>query len=180
VVETLEVAALALPVADGEVDELELETLRKSVMGKTRGEDRLQAVVLALLGQLVHLQEALVAAALDFDQVGNLDGGGDLGKIETAADRARSGILEGDGELGLLDGRRGCRSGCCTAGNDDRSGGRGRNAEALFELLDEGCRVQEGQPNNLFFQLLQICHFVLHVILNFALRHLANARWLPL
>jgi hypothetical protein len=35
VVEALEVAALALPVADGEVDELELETLRKSVMGKT-------------------------------------------------------------------------------------------------------------------------------------------------
>ena len=88
VVEALEVAALALPVADGEVDKLELGDVAEVGDREDRGEDGLQAVVLALLGQLVHLQEALVAAALDFDQVGNLDGGWNLGKIETGADRA--------------------------------------------------------------------------------------------
>ena len=88
VVQALEVAALALPVADGEVDELELGDVAEVGDGEDRGEDRLQAVVLALLGQLVHLQKALVAAALDFNEVGDLDGGGNLGKIEAAADRA--------------------------------------------------------------------------------------------
>ena len=88
VVEALQVAALALPVADGEVDELEFRHVAEVGDGEDRGEDRLEAVVLALLGELVHLQEALVAAALDLNEVGNLDGGGNLGKIEAAADRA--------------------------------------------------------------------------------------------
>ena len=88
VVQTLQVAALALPVADGEVDELELRHVAEVGDGENRGEDGLKAVVLALLGELVHLQKALVAAALDFNQVRNLDGGGNLGKIEAAADRA--------------------------------------------------------------------------------------------
>jgi len=81
VVEPLEVAALALPVADGEVDELELGDVTEVSDGEDRGKDRLQAIVLALLRKLVHLQEALVAAALDLDEVGNLNGGWNLGKI---------------------------------------------------------------------------------------------------
>ncbi len=93
VVETLEVAALALPVADGVVDELELGDVAEVGDGEDGGEDGLEAVVLALLGELVHLQEALVAAALDLDEVRNLNGGGDLGKIKTAADRAHFAVV---------------------------------------------------------------------------------------
>ena len=78
VVQTLEVAALALPVADGEVDELEFGDVAEVGDGEDRGEDRLQAIVLALLRKLVHLEEALVAAALDLDEVGNLNGCWDL------------------------------------------------------------------------------------------------------
>jgi hypothetical protein len=48
----------------------------------------LQTIVLTLLRELVHQQEALVAAALHFNQIRDLDGGRNLGKIETAADRA--------------------------------------------------------------------------------------------
>ncbi len=86
-IEALEVAALALPVADGEVDELELGDVAEVGDGEDGGEDGLEPVVLALLGELIHLQKTLVAAALDLNEVGDLDGGWDLGKIETAADR---------------------------------------------------------------------------------------------
>jgi len=93
VVQTFEVAALALPVADGEVDELKLGDVAEVGDREDRGKDRLQAIVLALLGKLVHLQEALVAAALNLDEVGNLDCGWDFGKIETAADRAHFAVV---------------------------------------------------------------------------------------
>ena len=88
VVEALEVAALALPVADGEVDKLELGDVAEVGDGEHGGEDGLEAVVLALLGELVHLEEALIAAALDLDEVGDLDAGRDFREIETAADSA--------------------------------------------------------------------------------------------
>src|ERR1017187_9364161 len=68
--------------------ELKLGDVAEVGDGKDRREHRLQAIVLALLGELVHLQKALVAAALDFNEIGNLDGGGNLGKIEAGADRA--------------------------------------------------------------------------------------------
>jgi hypothetical protein len=88
VVEALEVAALALPVADGEVDELKLGDVAEVGDGEDGGKDGLKAVILALLGELVHLKETLIAATLNLNEVRNLDGGWDLGKIETAADRA--------------------------------------------------------------------------------------------
>src|SRR5258705_1708075 len=78
VVETLEVAALALPIADREVDELELGDVAKVGDRKDGGEDGLQAVVFAFLRELVHLEEALITAALHFDEVGNLNGCGNL------------------------------------------------------------------------------------------------------
>jgi hypothetical protein len=93
VVETLEVAALALPVADREVDELKLADVAEVGDGKDRGENGLKAVVFALLGELVHLQEALIAAALDFDEVGNLNGCWYLRKIETGTDRAHFAVV---------------------------------------------------------------------------------------
>src|SRR6185312_13852411 len=88
VVEAFEVAALAFPVADGVVDKLKFGDVAKVRYGEHGGEDGLQPVVLALLRQLVHGQKALIAAALNFDQVGDLDGGWDLGKIEPGADGA--------------------------------------------------------------------------------------------
>ncbi len=93
VVEPLEVAALALPVADGVVDELELADVAEVGDGEDGGEDRLEAVVLALLRKLVHLEEALVAAALNLDEVGNLNGCGNLRKIKTATDRAHFAVV---------------------------------------------------------------------------------------
>ena len=97
VIEALEVAALALPVADREVDELELGDVAEVGDREDAGEDRLETVVLALLRELVHLEEALVAAALDLDQVRDLNGGGDLGEVETAADGAHLGRGYGGG-----------------------------------------------------------------------------------
>ncbi len=85
VVEALEVAALALPVADGVIDELELRDVAEVGDGEDGGEDGLEAVVLALLGELVHLEEALVGAALHLDEVGDLDGCGDFGEVEPGA-----------------------------------------------------------------------------------------------
>ncbi len=88
VMQALQVAALALPVADGVVDEIELRDIAEIGNGKDRGEDGLQTVVFALGWQLVHLQKAFVGAALNFNQVGNLDRCRNFGKIETAAKRA--------------------------------------------------------------------------------------------
>src|ERR1019366_2335399 len=50
VVETLEIAALALPVTDREVNELEFGNVAEVGDGEDRGENGLQAVVFALLG----------------------------------------------------------------------------------------------------------------------------------
>ncbi len=88
VVQPLQVAALALPVADRVVHKLKLGDIAEVGDREHGGEHRLQAVVITLLRQLVHQQEALIAAALNLDQIWNLDRGGNLGKIETAADRA--------------------------------------------------------------------------------------------
>src|SRR6266849_4123377 len=79
-------AALALPVADREVHELKLRDVAKVGNRKHRLKHRLQPGVVALTGQAVHLQETLVRALLDFNQVGNLDGGWNLGKIKTFTD----------------------------------------------------------------------------------------------
>jgi hypothetical protein len=64
-----EAAALALPVADRILDELERRVLAEIADRKHGLEHRLQAGVLALRGQPVHLQEPLVRLLLDLDQV---------------------------------------------------------------------------------------------------------------
>ena len=84
----LQVAALALPVADREVHEVQLRDAAEVGDGENRHKHRLQARVVPLVGQLVHLQETLVGPALHFNQVGNLGCGGNLRKIEPAANRA--------------------------------------------------------------------------------------------
>ena len=57
-------------------------------MGKTETKTDCRPVVFPLRRQFVHLQKALVGAALHFDQVRDLDRCWDLGKIETAANGA--------------------------------------------------------------------------------------------
>src|SRR6185437_8113944 len=81
VVQAAEMAAFALPVADGVFDEIQLADAAEVADGEHRIEHRLQAVVVALSRQQVHLQEALVALALHLDQVRNLDGSRNLGEI---------------------------------------------------------------------------------------------------
>ena len=71
----LEVAALALPVADGVVHELQLGNVAEVADREHRLKHGLQAGIVALAGQPVHLQEAFVGALLNLDQVRNLDGG---------------------------------------------------------------------------------------------------------
>ncbi len=86
VMQALQVAALALPVADGVIDELELRDVAEIRNRKHRLENRLQAAVIALAGQTIHLQKAIVGTLLHFDQVRNLDGCWNLGKIKSCAE----------------------------------------------------------------------------------------------
>ncbi len=88
VMQTLQVAALTLPVADGKVHKIKLRNVAEVRNREHRCKDRLQTIVVALVGELVHLQKPLIGAPLHFNQVGNLDGGRNLGKIESAANGA--------------------------------------------------------------------------------------------
>src|SRR6266550_2676560 len=93
VLEALELAALALPVADGELHEIEGTGLPEIAEGEDAREDRLQAGVLALLGEEVHLQEPLVRAPLNVDEVRQRHVRPDLGEV--VADR----LLLGHGSV---------------------------------------------------------------------------------
>ena len=81
-VQPLQVAALALPVADGVVDELELAQPAEIRDREDAVEHALQADVFPLAGQQVHLQEALVGILLDLDQVRDRDRRLDPGEID--------------------------------------------------------------------------------------------------
>ena len=80
-----ELAALALPVADRVLDELERGVLAEVADRKDRLEHRLETRVLALARQTVHLQEALVGLLLDLDQVRDRNGRLDFRKIDALA-----------------------------------------------------------------------------------------------
>src|SRR5262249_5537041 len=80
VLEALEPPALALPVSDRVLDELQLAGSPEVREGEDAGEDRLEAGLLALLRQEDHLQEPLVGAALHADQVRKLHERPDLRK----------------------------------------------------------------------------------------------------
>src|SRR5947207_4144353 len=83
--EPLQLAALALPVADRILDELERRVLAEVANRKHRLEHRLQAGVFALAGQTIHLQETLVRLLLDLDQVRDRNGRFDLREIDALA-----------------------------------------------------------------------------------------------
>ena len=77
-VQPLEVAALALPVADGELDKVELRNVAEVADREDRLKYRLQAGIIAFARQRVHLQEAVVRTLLHLDEVGNLNGRGNF------------------------------------------------------------------------------------------------------
>ena len=83
VVQALQVAALALPVADRVVDEFQLRHFAEILDRKHRREHRLKSAVIALARQQIHLQKALIRLHLDFNQVGNLNRALDFREIQT-------------------------------------------------------------------------------------------------
>ena len=80
-----QVAALALPVANREVHKLKLRDVAKVGDGKHGLKHGLQSAVFAFARQFIHLQKAVIGALLNLDEVRDLDGCGNLGKIETLA-----------------------------------------------------------------------------------------------
>jgi hypothetical protein len=85
VVQAGEAAALALPVPDRILDELERGVLAEVADREHRLEHGLQAGVLALGGEPVHLQEALVRLLLDLDQVRDGNRGLDFREVDAFA-----------------------------------------------------------------------------------------------
>ena len=78
VMQPLQVAALALPVANRKINKVQLRNAAKVRDRKYRHKHRLQTSVVAFVGQLVHLQKSLIRAALHFNQVRYLRCGGYL------------------------------------------------------------------------------------------------------
>ncbi len=85
VLEALQLAALALPVADRELHEIQRARLTKVAEGEHAREDRLQPGVLPLFGKEVHLQEPLIRLALHVDEVRKRHVTPDFGEV--VADR---------------------------------------------------------------------------------------------
>src|SRR2546425_4326290 len=81
--QALQLAALALPVADRVLDELQRAGLAEVRDREDRLEDSLQPRVLAILRRRVDLQKPLVRALLHLDQVRDRDGGVDLREVDT-------------------------------------------------------------------------------------------------
>src|ERR1035438_3189601 len=82
-VQAFQIAALALPVADGIIDELQFADAAEIGNRKYRAENRLQARIFPFVGKQVHLQEALVGILLNLDEVRNRDRSFDFGKINS-------------------------------------------------------------------------------------------------
>src|ERR1035438_5850132 len=69
VMQSLQVSALAFPIADGVINKLELAQPPEVGDGKHRIEDTLQPGIFPLAGQQVHLQKSLIRFLLNLDQV---------------------------------------------------------------------------------------------------------------
>src|SRR4051794_16338062 len=84
--QSLEVTALALPIADCVIDEFKLRDVPEVRNWKYGLEYRLQTRVISLARQLVHLQKAVVRTLLDLDEVRDLDRRRNLGEVESFAE----------------------------------------------------------------------------------------------
>ena len=82
VVQSAQMSALALPVADRVVHEIQLRESAKILDRENGREHGLQARVFPLAGQQIHLQEALVGLLLDINQVRNLDRRLDFSEVQ--------------------------------------------------------------------------------------------------
>jgi len=90
VLEALEVAAFALPVADLVLNKFQRCCLTKVGNRKDRSKYRLQAGLVALFGDQVHLKKAVIRLSLDLNKIWDLCGSVDLGKIHALGRLARS------------------------------------------------------------------------------------------
>src|SRR5262249_6678107 len=82
-VQAFQVAALALPVADRIIHELELAYTAKIRNRKNGIEYGLQSRVVPFIREKIHLQETFVGTLLHLDQIRNRDGGLNLRKINS-------------------------------------------------------------------------------------------------
>ena len=82
VVQPAQVPALALPVSDRVVDEIQLRQPAKILDRENGRKHGLQSRVFPLARQQIHLQEALVGFLLHIDQVRNLDRRLDFGEVQ--------------------------------------------------------------------------------------------------
>src|SRR5581483_5635077 len=80
-VQTFQIAALALPISDRVVDEFQFAHSAEIRNRKYGIEHRLQTDIFTLIGQKIHLQKSLVRLFLYFDQVRNWNGSFDFGEI---------------------------------------------------------------------------------------------------
>jgi hypothetical protein len=127
VVQPGQASALALPVADRVLDELERRVLAEVADRKDRLEDRLQPRVLALRGQAVHLQEPLVGLLLNLDQVGDRNGRLDLAEIDALAVDVLGEAVHAREDLGTVELDARLRR-CVTQRRARRNAGRGASA----------------------------------------------------
>src|SRR5579859_2783076 len=88
VMQALQVAALALPVADREIDEGQLGDVAEIGDGENGLKHGLEPAVVALARQFVHLQEAVIRALLNFNEVRDLQRCRNLGEVETITESA--------------------------------------------------------------------------------------------
>jgi hypothetical protein len=70
--QAFQVAALAFPVADGEIHERQFGNVPEIRNGENRLKNGLQSAVVSLAGQLVHLQKAVIGTLLHLDEVRDL------------------------------------------------------------------------------------------------------------
>jgi hypothetical protein len=87
-VESLEAAALAFPVADRVVDEIQLRDAAKVRNRKDGIEHGLQPSILPLRGKQIHLQKSLIGSPLDLNKIGDFYNRRYFGKIDALADSA--------------------------------------------------------------------------------------------
>ena len=83
VVEPLQASAFALPIADGVIHKVQLRDAAEIRDGEDGIKDGLQPHILPFRGQKVHLEEALVGAPLDLDEIRNLNDRRNFGEINT-------------------------------------------------------------------------------------------------
>src|SRR6185312_5048247 len=87
VMQPLEVAAFALPIADRIINEFQLAQAAEIGNRENGTENALQSRVFAFFGQKVHLQEALIRTPLHFDEIRDRNRGLNLRKINSLAGR---------------------------------------------------------------------------------------------